>query len=153
GALTAVLLGGVVGALWWRSEPAPSGPPEKSVTVVDDGARPGNVPAPKLLTGIVLVKPGLQQQSYPSIREALRHAASGDHIAVPPETITELLSLSVEEGSVRGVVIEGEAAWGKPVRWYAPAQAPAERPLVSLQGVAGLRLRGFTFDGENRLKD
>jgi hypothetical protein len=42
---------------------------------------------------------------------------------------------------------------GTKVVWRPPAGAEAGRPLLRVRGVAGLRLHGFTFDGENRVDD
>jgi hypothetical protein len=88
-----------------------------------------------------------QPGSFKTVREALGHARPGDRIVVLDETLEETLVL--QEGN-RAVTIEA----GRPnhgVRWICPPVK--DEMFIGLTGVEGLHLKGFTFDGLNRVKD
>src|SRR5262249_38611053 len=42
---------------------------------------------------------------------------------------------------------------GKPVLWRVPAQPREGEPLLRVNAIEGLRIRGFTLDGQGRVKD
>jgi hypothetical protein len=42
---------------------------------------------------------------------------------------------------------------GKPVLWRAPAQLKEGEPLLKINNIEGLRIRGFTLDGHDRVKE
>jgi hypothetical protein len=88
---------------------------------------------------------------FSSIQEALFHAKPGDHVQVADATWEESLHLTGEVGAGRGVVLEG--AGEQPVIWRAPKGHRDDQPLVYLSSVAGLRLRNFALDGQDRVKD
>lgn len=88
--------------------------------------------------------------SFKTIREALAQAREGDRVVVQDDQIEETLSL--ENGRLgKGVTIEG-ANPQKRVLWSFPDDAKESR-FVALSNVQGLRLKGFTIDGKNKVRD
>src|SRR5262249_52182189 len=61
--------------------------------------------------------------------------------------------LRKEELTAPNVTIEGDAPSGNLVTWVAESETGDERPLLELDGTAGLRLQGFRFDGRSRVRD
>jgi serine/threonine protein kinase len=98
----------------------------------------------------IVTRSGLKG-SYATIREALRQAKPGDRVVVVDETWEESLELRGDDG--RGVTIEGNRepadpqAAAKRVVWRSSLQGGDGRPLVRLDGVAGVCLKGFVLDG------
>ncbi|HLH29293.1 MAG TPA: hypothetical protein VKW77_10270, partial [Acidimicrobiales bacterium] len=88
---------------------------------------------------------------FPSIQEALFRARPGDRVQVVDPTWEESVHLTGEAGAGRGVILEG--AGDQPVVWRTPRGHRDDQPLVYLSSVAGLRLRNFTLDGQDRVKD
>jgi serine/threonine protein kinase len=86
-----------------------------------------------------------------SIQEALFQARPGDHVQVADESWEEALHLTGDTGKAQGVVLE--SAGNKPVVWKAPRSLRDDQPLVYLSSVAGLQLRNFVLDGQDRVKD
>ena len=105
--------------------------------------------APEAAT--LLVARSGQPGVYATLKEALAHARPGDRVRVAEETWEEALDLSGELG--RDVAVEGAAPGDRPVVWRAPRGHRDETPLVSVDGVAGLRLRNFTLDGQDRAQE
>jgi serine/threonine protein kinase len=89
--------------------------------------------------------------TIPSIQEALFQARPGDHVQVVDESWEEALHFTGDTGKGQGVVLEGVG--DRPVVWRAPRSLRDDQPLVYISSVAGLRLRNFVFDGQDRVKD
>src|SRR5262249_57751312 len=89
-----------------------------------------------------------QKGTFPSVREALKQARPGDRVVVADETWEEALELRGDEG--KGVAIEGGPDLHKPVVWRAPRGHADGQALVRLDGVAGVRVKGFVLDGPDR---
>jgi serine/threonine protein kinase len=89
-----------------------------------------------------------QKGTFPSIREALKQAKPGDRVVVAEETWEEALELHGDEG--KGVAIEGDPPAHKPAVWRAPRAHADGQALVRLDGVTGLRIKGFVLDGLDR---
>jgi len=88
--------------------------------------------------------------AFKTVREALAKAKPGDHIAVLDDTLDEQLVL--DDGELgKGVTIE-PAARGKRVRWTCPANPPDGR-FVVVANTEGVHIRGFRFDGRQRVDD
>ncbi len=88
--------------------------------------------------------------SFKTVREALAQAREGDRVVVQDDQIEETLAL--ENGRLgKGVTIEA-ANPQKRVLWNFPADAKDAR-FLALSNVQGLRLKGFTIDGKNKVRD
>ena len=87
--------------------------------------------------------------SFTSIHDALKQAKPGDRILVTEETWEEALDLRGDNG--RGVSIEGNPDAKKPVVWRTPRSHSDMQPLIRLDGVAGVHLKGFLLDGLERI--
>ncbi len=112
-------------------------------------AAPAPQPAPGPTT--LVVSQSGERGTFATVREALQRARPGDRVEVRADVWQEALELADGPGS--GVRLEGRAPGGKPVVWRALPGHNEDRPLVQVAGVAGLHLSGFTFDGQERLKD
>jgi eukaryotic-like serine/threonine-protein kinase len=106
-------------------------------------------PAATVEAKTLLVTRAGQKGSFTSIRDALRHAKAGDRIVVLEETWEEALDLRAEEG--KGVSIESNPEAKKPVVWRTPRTLADNQPLLRIDGVAGLRLKGFILEGLERV--
>src|SRR5262249_26604204 len=53
--------------------------------------------------------------------------------------------------SPRNLVVESGLPGNRPVHWLPPLQGPSGQPLLQLAGAAGVVIRGFVFDGGDRL--
>ena len=97
----------------------------------------------------LLVTRAGQKGSYTSIGDALKQAKPGDRIIVAEETWEEALDLAHDEG--KGVSIESNPDAKKPVVWRTPRTHNDTQPLVHVDGVSGLRIKGFILDGLDRI--
>ena len=94
-----------------------------------------------------------KELSCRSVREALLQARPGERIVVHGEWLEEPLTLWDKDGFRGPVTLEGISPTGGPVRWRTPDDLPSGRPLVRLADLAGLTVRGFLFDGRDRVED
>jgi serine/threonine protein kinase len=84
---------------------------------------------------------------FKTLASALSRAKSGDRIVVESD-LQEFLH--VMEGKQFPKELTIEAAADKQIVWRFPEKARPSDSLVKLNNVEGLRLRGFTFDGQDR---
>lgn len=84
-------------------------------------------------------------QPFRTISEAISRANDKDRI-VALDDVEEQLELT---GSEKELVIE--PAPGKTLIWRFPRNVASGTQLLALNGVRHLRIRGFTFDGSNRV--
>jgi serine/threonine protein kinase len=91
--------------------------------------------------------------TFESVREAVRHAKSGDRIVLLDQFYEERLALQGNDLPTDGVVIESATSQGEPTTWRLPADLTEDQPVLALSGVRGLRCRGIIFDGEQRVSD
>jgi serine/threonine protein kinase len=90
---------------------------------------------------------------FPSLSAALRKAPPGAHIVICEPTWEEALQFTGDGSHARAVHIEGRSPTGAAVYWRPPRGHSADQPLVQISEGAGLTLKGFTLDGEDRVKD
>jgi serine/threonine protein kinase len=128
--VSAVILGGfAVAAIWATVRDKPA-----------QGAPTGPQPRASLRVG--------PNAEFVTVAQAVRNALPGDHIVVNgPSHSEELILDGKASPSLKKLTIESE---GDPVLWRAPQNRTAPVCLVILRNVDGLRLKGFTFDGEDR---
>jgi serine/threonine protein kinase len=89
-----------------------------------------------------------KNQTYPTVLKAIQNALPGDYIVVRGADHEEELTF-VGGAQNKNLTIKSEGEEGRPVVWRAPAgKQPAF--LLALNGVEGLRLHGFRFDGDDR---
>ncbi len=110
------------------------------------GGRVDNLSA----TPHTLVVSRKQLSAFKTVREALDKASPGDHVRVMDELVQEQLYL---ERKVWNAEVVLESGLDRPIVWSAPSRFEAERPLLSFVNVGGLRIKGFTFDGEDRIQE
>jgi serine/threonine protein kinase len=85
-------------------------------------------------------------QKYKKVIDAINQSVHGDRIIVQGPVHEE--ELTFDSLNRKNLTIESE---GAPVAWRAPkGKDPAY--LVTLRGAEGLKLRGFVFDGEGRVR-
>jgi serine/threonine protein kinase len=90
-----------------------------------------------------------QPNAVRTVREALARAHGGERIVVEEDLEEPLMCNDGRMG--RNVTVE--AAAGKTVVWKYPVSRGEGNPFVMLQSIENLRLKGFTFDGGNRVRD
>jgi hypothetical protein len=88
-------------------------------------------------------------QKYTKVTQAIRDAIPGDHIIVQGPVHEEELVFNDAAHARKNLTIESE---GQPVTWRTPKGVKESPLLIALLDVEGLKLRGFTFDGDNRCK-
>jgi hypothetical protein len=91
------------------------------------------------------------ERAFPTLAEALARVKTGDRIQVVAELLETSLSLK-GDSLPPGVTLEGMTDEGKAVHWQAPANHPPGQPLLELHGLVGWKVRGFLFDGQDRLE-
>jgi eukaryotic-like serine/threonine-protein kinase len=101
----------------------------------------------------LIVSRNHQPGTYATVLSALQKARPGDRIQINEETWEEALILDGTGQLGRDVLLEGSAPGGKPVVWRAPRELNEARPLLQIAGIPGLQLKGFVFDGQDRIKD
>ncbi len=90
--------------------------------------------------------------AHRTIAAAFRAAKPGYHIVVRDGPIEEEPAiLDSKLGMPRGITLEAEP--GATVVWRLRKNIAQFNTLLSLSNVEGFCLRGFTFDGENRVRD
>jgi serine/threonine protein kinase len=147
-----VLLLGAGGALYVTRMgsgygPTPTTPAPASAPTVPSGPEPLKVTRNRL--GDAWGKPN----TFESVRKALGHARRGDRIVLLDEFYEERLELDGKDGLGAGVTIESGRLPRSRTVWRLPADLAAGGSIVSLTNVRGLRLRGITFDGEQRVSE
>ncbi|HYT90720.1 MAG TPA: protein kinase, partial [Gemmataceae bacterium] len=88
---------------------------------------------------------------YRTVQHALKDAKANDRILLMDAEHRE--RLRVEKGQIgtnRVEAVSIEAAAGVDVVWKAPADKRDAEPLLWLDGVKGLKVKGIRFHGENR---
>ncbi len=86
--------------------------------------------------------------AFGTLREALEKAAPGQTVVVTVPEIEEQVTL---DGRTAGVHLESALPSGQRVQWRAPADGPADVPLLRLDGAGAARVKGFEFDGGKRV--
>ncbi len=94
-----------------------------------------------------------QSRSFPTLREAIRAARSGDRVVVAGTLIREAVELSDVDGTAKDLTIEGVGPRGGPVRWRSPRDLGQGRALLEASGLEGLRVKGFHFDGQGKVAE
>jgi hypothetical protein len=131
--VAAVILGGFGAATLWALSRDKAPPPATDT---------GPPPRAALRVGV--------GQKYATVSQALRSTIPGDHIIVYGPEIEDEFVLDGQGERRKNLTIEAEDA-GQPVLWRLPKGGKTTPShLILLSGVEGLRLRGFTFDGDNR---
>lgn len=126
------------------------------------GAGPAN--APPVAATVTLITPSGGRTTYPTVRAALEQAKDGDRIAVEGEVLTEEpLAVNGKVTNLARVELFGVGPTAGSVLWRCPlrpnplpSEAPSTaegEPLLHLTDVAELTIRGFVFDGQNRVRD
>jgi serine/threonine protein kinase len=113
----------------------------------------GSAPADPAPDSTLIVTASGERGTFLSIAAALQRARPGDRIEVRAETWEEALHIHGDNGAGKDVHIEGRAPDNRPVLWRAPSSAGDGRPLLKIDGVAGLKVRGFAFDGQDRVRE
>jgi hypothetical protein len=90
-----------------------------------------------------------QPNIFSSLAAALAKAQPGDLIRVVDQIIEE--PLSVDDPRLKNVAVQAFPKSGTSVLWRPPSNWDRKRPLISLNDAEGLRINGFTIDGENRV--
>jgi serine/threonine protein kinase len=141
GAGIAVMLLGIAGFLFFLKGNRPA-PPDDS-----EGGLQGQRGPTTLVVGIAG-----GPHTYPTIRAAYDSSIPGDTILVSAD-VEEAVSLHGDGGKGKDVILKADSIAGKPVVWKAPPNLPDGQPLLELKGVSGLRVKGFRFDGEQKVDD
>ncbi len=104
---------------------------------------------------IALLSGSEPARTFPSLREAVRSAKSGDRLVVRGSLLSEALDLSEGDGVPKDLTIEGINPKGKgqPVRWQASKDLSPGRALLDVSGLEGFKLKGFLFDGQGRVAE
>jgi tRNA A-37 threonylcarbamoyl transferase component Bud32 len=105
---------------------------------------------PPLPAGALLVAAEGPEPRFASIAAALETVKPGDKalIVVRSPVVSEHLTLTAKHS---GTTIESGFPDSQ-VTWLVPANA-ADKPLLELNGVEGVRVKGFKFDGQGRVSD
>jgi serine/threonine protein kinase len=95
------------------------------------------------------------KDGVPTLEKALNSARPGTLIKVMDPVIAEQFRLrsKVNKELKWDPPVIVESGLDGPVTWMAPTNAEPKDPLLVLEGIAGLRLRNFVFDGDNRVMD
>jgi serine/threonine protein kinase len=131
---------------------AVSTPPDKpkNLPVPPPISVSGELPAPA--AGRLLVAAGPKGEGrpdvFPTLTAALEKAAPGETVMVFAPEIAEAVALDARRA---GVHIESGLPSGQMVKWSAPANAAADVPLLRLDSVGAAGIKGFEFDGADRL--
>src|SRR5262249_31421543 len=102
----------------------------------------------------LIVSQAGKEGSYKTFRDALKAARPGDKIVIEDEKIEETLLIE-ESGTNRltkDLRIESGLDNNKKVVWSCP-ERPKDERFVSLGNAEGVRIKGFVFDGKNRIPD
>ncbi len=98
---------------------------------------------------------GNQKQNGPddfsTIKDALARARPGDRIVVQKDIHEEHLQIEDRRWG-KGLTIQGEGPGGKSIVWRLP-KTSKEKVLLELHNTEGIRVKGFTFDGDGRTDD
>jgi serine/threonine protein kinase len=89
-----------------------------------------------------------------SLSEAFKKAKQGDHIVVSDGPIVEEVKyIAGNIGLPKNLTLEAEPGAPVPVEWRLRKSIQDAPFLLTISHVDGLTLRGFTFDGGDRVKD
>ena len=140
---------GVVGPLTTASTTTtPSQPKELPIPPVVGVA--GDLPAPA--DGHLFVHAGLTSTSradvFPTLAAALAKAGPGQTVSVLVPQIEEALTV---DARIAGIHVESGLPNGEMVKWRPPADASADTPLLRLESAGPAVIKGFNFDGADRL--
>src|SRR5262249_18485872 len=92
-----------------------------------------------------------QAGTFATLGDAMARARNQDRIKVFDEVIEEQLVFA-DPRLARDVTIESGLE-GKRFVWRAPSQLSDGEPLLKVNNLEGLHLRGFIMDGQGRVKD
>jgi len=153
-----------VGSVWWytREGTAPTGP-ARIVTATRgtpsiDAADPSFVaerlpPAAPDRTLFITRNSELatpdRTDVLPNLSAALAKAKPGQTLTVLDGQIEEQVTL--DGAQLANVRLESGIPGGRRVTWRPPADASKTEPLLRLVNADGVAVRGFTFDGANRV--
>ena len=139
-------------------------PTEKDRPPAEDKNKPAALPEPKEKTKphLLAIDPPRQParllvtdtgklNTYRTVREALRHAKSGDLIVVQKDSHEEHLTL--DETTPQNITIEGRSPSGKPVQWLPVPKTGPAIPLMKVSNGAGICLRRFVLDGQKQVRN
>ncbi|HEX4589279.1 MAG TPA: serine/threonine-protein kinase [Gemmataceae bacterium] len=93
-------------------------------------------------------KGGSRADVFPTLTAALEKANAGQTITVLVPRIDESLTIN---SRLAGIHIESGLPPGQLIHWRPPADASADMPLLRLDSVGPAVIKGFDFDGANRL--
>jgi hypothetical protein len=89
---------------------------------------------------------------FRSVAAALKASRTGDRVLVHADTVREYLWVNTPEARLlKGVTLES-ADPGRKVSWAPPAGPNKNTALAVLNDLDGVRIKGFAFDGEDRLE-
>jgi serine/threonine protein kinase len=156
-ALVAGALGGGLLAWFLSRAPEKSSPPPINVVSRKPPPEAGGhaetnaAPKPPPVPGQLVVTRTGEKSTFRTVRDALLKAQPGDRILVRDDIHEEQLALDAPVAA--GLTIEGKTASGRPVNWTLPPNSPSGEALLKLAGAPGLRVKGFHFQGKDRVHD
>jgi hypothetical protein len=107
-----------------------------------------------LQPGTIFVSFKGKEGAVSSLGEAFRKAKQGDHIVVSDGPIVEEVKyIAGNIGLPKNLTLEPEPGAPVPVEWRLRSNIKDAPFLLTISHVDGLTLRGFTFDGGDRVKD
>jgi serine/threonine protein kinase len=105
-------------------------------------------------SGPVLIVSKTDPNAYASLQKAIEAAGPGSHIRLKDPVLQEQVRPDRSAIRVRTwdppIVIEPDG--DGPVTWTAPANGPADQPLLVIEGLGGLQFRNIVLDGDNRVQ-
>lgn len=90
---------------------------------------------------------------YPSVAAALHDAPDRTEILVCEDNWEEALRFTGSDSPNCAIRIEGRSPTGTAVCWHPPRGHPANQALLQISRGAGLTLKGFKLDGQDRVND
>ncbi len=97
---------------------------------------------------VLVVSHSGEQEHFATVLQALEQARPGDQIVIREESWEETLHL--HNGLGRGVLISGLAPSGRTVVWRGARADNDRAPILRVDQTAGVKVKGFLFDGEDR---
>ena len=106
---------------------------------------------PPVPAGALLVAAEGPSPRYATIAEALATLKPGEKKRIVVRNPVHSEQLTLSGAKYANVTIESGYPQNQ-VTWLAPSNA-SDRPMLEVSGVEGVRVRGFKFDGQNRVSD